>query len=273
MSEGWSGNDIGDFVIGAKFNILSEARQNAMAFALRGAIKLPTGSKDEGSSTGKADFSFDAIISKEINQRVEVSGFAGLIMRGSPDGLELTNGLRWGFGAGFPSRNKLRLTTELHGEFPFDDTVINSLDFTGDDGTTRRSVADPQEHRCDDWPDVAEHERLLHWRRPQLPFNHARPQRLRPVRERERRLSRLPVPDRLPPGRPGLCAAGAAGPGAAADGRPAEPPADGQGALQSVHGRSLQDVDGHGRCLRPGRRPAHLPVDGPDRLVCQPERA
>ena len=49
------------------------------ASPLRGMIKLPTGeASDEGVGTGKADFAFDAIVSKEINQRVEVSGYGGV---------------------------------------------------------------------------------------------------------------------------------------------------------------------------------------------------
>ena len=37
---------------------------------------------DDGVGTGKMDFAFDAIVSKEINERVELSGFGGMIFRG-----------------------------------------------------------------------------------------------------------------------------------------------------------------------------------------------
>ena len=99
-----------------KLNLTSQWRQQPAAFALRGMVKLPTGDKDSGASTGKADFAFDAIVSKEINQRVEVSGYGGFIVRGSPDEVETTNGFRWGLGAGLPSRKSLRFTAELDGE-------------------------------------------------------------------------------------------------------------------------------------------------------------
>ena len=46
--------------------------------------------------------------------------------RGDPDEYDLSGGLRWGFGAGFPSRGKLRVTTELVGEMYFDDEIIAS---------------------------------------------------------------------------------------------------------------------------------------------------
>ena len=70
-------------------------------------VKLPTAKDDEeGVGTGKVDFAFDAIVSKEINQRVELSGYGGFIFRGDPDDVELSNGFRWGVGAGFPTRQQ-----------------------------------------------------------------------------------------------------------------------------------------------------------------------
>src|SRR5205814_1804614 len=77
----------------------------------------------EGVGTGKMDFGLDAIVSKEVNQHVEVSGYGGVIFRGDPDGLDLANGLRWGVGVGVPSRKSLRLTAELHGERYLSDTL------------------------------------------------------------------------------------------------------------------------------------------------------
>jgi outer membrane protein OmpA-like peptidoglycan-associated protein len=123
VNDGWSGNQIGDLWIGAKFSLTSQHRQQPAAFALRGMAKLPTGSDDDGASTGKADFAFDAIVSKEINERVELSGFGGVIFRGDPDLYDLQNGIRWGIGAGMPTRRNLRLTAELHGEIYTDDAV------------------------------------------------------------------------------------------------------------------------------------------------------
>ena len=123
VNDGWSGNQIGDLWIGAKFNLSSQHRQQAAAFAVRGMIKLPTASEDDGAGTGKADFAFDAIVSKELNERVELSGFGGVIFRGDPDLYDLQNGIRWGIGAGLPTRRNLRLTAELHGEHYLDDAV------------------------------------------------------------------------------------------------------------------------------------------------------
>jgi len=123
VNDGWSGNHIGDLWVGAKFNLLSQHRQQPAALALRGMVKLPTASDDDGVGTGRADFAVDAILSREFNQRVELSGFGGMIVRGDPDTYDLLNGIRWGVGAGFPTRRNLRLTAEVHGEHYLDDAV------------------------------------------------------------------------------------------------------------------------------------------------------
>ena len=46
------------------------------------------------------DFAFDAIVSKEVNERVEFSGYGGFISAATPTACDLTNGFRWGIGAG-----------------------------------------------------------------------------------------------------------------------------------------------------------------------------
>ena len=92
VRQGWSDNQPGDLWIGGKVNLLSQASNNGMAFAVRGLVKLPTADDEgEGVGTGKADFAVDGIVSKEINERVEWSGFGGLMFRGSPDGASRTS--------------------------------------------------------------------------------------------------------------------------------------------------------------------------------------
>jgi peptidoglycan-associated lipoprotein len=135
MSQGWSGNQLGDLWIGVKWNLASEWRQQPFAFALRPMLKLPTGDKDGGASTGKTDFALDAVLSKELNQRVEVSGYGGFIVRGEPDEVESTNGFRWGIGAGMPSRKSLRLTAELNGEVYSSDSLATKTQLLASDGS------------------------------------------------------------------------------------------------------------------------------------------
>src|SRR5258708_21872386 len=115
MSDTWSGNQLGDFWLGAKINLTSEFRQQPVAFAIRPMVKLPTDKKNQGAGTGKADFAVDAVLSKEVNQIAELSGYAGFIVRGTPAAIQETNGVRWGLGLGVPSRKGLRRTAQLTG--------------------------------------------------------------------------------------------------------------------------------------------------------------
>src|SRR5829696_7391317 len=136
VRQGWSDNQLGDLWLGAKVNLTSQWRQQPAAFAIRGMLKIPTAKDDEeGVGSGKMDWAFDAIVSKEFNQRVELSGFGGFIVRGDPDDVDVSNGFRWGFGAGFPTRKNLRLTAELHGEAYTDDTLIFGRTLVGEDGS------------------------------------------------------------------------------------------------------------------------------------------
>jgi outer membrane protein OmpA-like peptidoglycan-associated protein len=123
-SRGWSGNQLGDLWLGAKLNLTSQYRQSPAATGLRVLAKIPTADEDEGVGTGKLDVAFDAILSSMLNERIELSGFGGFIIRGDPDAFDLVNGVRWGIGAATPSRRSLRLTAELHGEIYLDDAVV-----------------------------------------------------------------------------------------------------------------------------------------------------
>ena len=135
--QGWTGNRLGDLWVGAKINLTSQWRQQPVAFALRPMVKLPTGDKDSGASSGKADFAIDAVVSKEINERAELAGYGGFIVRGTPDAVERTNGLRWGFGIGAPSRKALRFTAEISGEkYTNDSPAVKSAIFSPDDLST-----------------------------------------------------------------------------------------------------------------------------------------
>ena len=119
INQGWS-TGIGDFWVGGKFNITSQAASNGYATALRVMAKLPTASADDGLGTGKMDFQFDLIGSREYAEKVELSAAAGIKFRGSPDGYNLTKGFVWGIGAAYPSRSKLRVIGEMKGEALFD---------------------------------------------------------------------------------------------------------------------------------------------------------
>jgi peptidoglycan-associated lipoprotein len=134
VNQYWTGDNVGDLFVGAKFNLLSESRNDPAAVAIRGMVKLPTGKADAGVSTGKADFSIDGVVSKEAAKLVEVSGYGGYEWRGSPDGFDVPGGaFRWGTGVTFPSRNFLRVVGELNGVAPSKDTATTSTALTGID--------------------------------------------------------------------------------------------------------------------------------------------
>ncbi len=121
----WTGDNVGDLYLGAKYNFWSQYQQKPMAIAVRGIIKLPTGSVDAGVSTGKPDFSVDAVFSKETdNHKVEVAGYLGYEFLGNPDGFNTPGAaFRWGAGAAFPSRGMIRGVAELNGQAPSSGTT------------------------------------------------------------------------------------------------------------------------------------------------------
>ena len=141
VNSGWTGSKVGDFLVGAKVNLLSQADLKPLALAIRGSVKLPTGDKDAGVSTGKTDGFIDLVLSKDLHGAAEISGYAGGAFRGSPDTVDLSNGFRWGVGAGFPSRGPLHLTTEFNGEKASSDTVTLTAPLVATDGSRAPTIS------------------------------------------------------------------------------------------------------------------------------------
>ncbi|HZM97557.1 MAG TPA: OmpA family protein [Vicinamibacterales bacterium] len=136
VRETWTGNQLGDLLLGGKFNILTEHNQQPFALAVRGTVKLPTASEENGAGTGEFDYFPDIVLSKEISRRVEISGYTGYAFRGDPDGVSVSDSLRWGLGAAFGARSNLRFTAEMFGEQLADDDVITVPGaVTGTDGS------------------------------------------------------------------------------------------------------------------------------------------
>src|SRR5688572_463564 len=122
VQEPWTGNDAGDLFLGGKVNLLSQTRSAPVAFAIRGMVKVPTADPDTGAGTGELDYLLDGVLSRETGG-VEFTGFGGLAFRGDPSAVDLSDSFRWGVGAGFGTRGNLRVTTELFGDYAFDDVV------------------------------------------------------------------------------------------------------------------------------------------------------
>jgi outer membrane protein OmpA-like peptidoglycan-associated protein len=143
----WTGDNLGDFYIGAKVNLLSESRRSPAAVAIRGLLKLPTGKSDVGNGTGKADGELDLIVSKEFAKMVEWSGYGGYEVLGKPAGFDTASGaLHWGTGVGFPSRNIVRVTAELTGAIPSQTTttILAGTTVVGTDGTSALTVSNTE---------------------------------------------------------------------------------------------------------------------------------
>ncbi len=141
----WSGSKVGDLFVGAKVNVTSEWRQQPVAFAIRGMVKLPTGNRDAGVSTGRPDFSVDAIVSKEVSRAAELSGYGGFVWRGKPTtpvDVPISSGFEWGFGAGFPTRSAVKVTAELTGEKRFNNSFTAASSLTAVDGSLSPLVSD-----------------------------------------------------------------------------------------------------------------------------------
>jgi peptidoglycan-associated lipoprotein len=130
----WTGNQLGDLTVGGKVNLYGAG--GPAGVAVRAMAKLPTGDDEAGVSTGKTDFQIDGIVSG-YTPFAELSGYGGVIVRGNPEGYDLTNGLRWGVGAAFPQRYSLGLhvTAELFGEQYFDNEITAPAGLVGADGS------------------------------------------------------------------------------------------------------------------------------------------
>src|SRR6185295_11612909 len=130
----WTGNQLGDWYVGGKVNLLSEFRQNKAAVAVRGILKIPTADDKVGNGTGGTDFLVDFIGSKDIRKIVEAAAYAGYEFRGNPDGFDIPGGaFRWGGGLGFPTRSPVRINTEINGVIVSDDSATRTASLSGVD--------------------------------------------------------------------------------------------------------------------------------------------
>jgi peptidoglycan-associated lipoprotein len=144
MRRGWSKTLGGPIYVGGKFNILSQAREDAMALAVRGMMKFPSGSS--WSSTNDIDGHIDLIGSGEANDAVEVTAALGWVFRGDSDEFRVSDALKWGVGGAFPSRSPLRALVELEGELVQEDNLLLLAPVIAEDGSVaplRSPIDDP----------------------------------------------------------------------------------------------------------------------------------
>src|SRR5712671_184979 len=82
VNQPWTGDNVGDFYLGVKFNFISEGEGDSAAAAARVTAKLPTGKYAVGNGTNKPDVAFDFIVSKEAAKVADVAGYVGYEVRG-----------------------------------------------------------------------------------------------------------------------------------------------------------------------------------------------
>jgi outer membrane protein OmpA-like peptidoglycan-associated protein len=105
----------GDVKLGIKYAFLNDYRGDALGLALRGVVKLPTASDTDGLGTGKAAFAADLVLSKSLNQVVDLHASIGYEINSDPDGLDLPNAFRWGVGLNVPACYRFQLQAEVTG--------------------------------------------------------------------------------------------------------------------------------------------------------------
>jgi peptidoglycan-associated lipoprotein len=134
MRRGWSKNLGSNPVVGAKWSLISESLNDSWSFAIRPVFEFPSGTQWGGTS----DFTthLDVVGSKEIGQKVQLTGTVGGIWRADPDPFDVSNGLSWGVGGIVGSRSRIRGLVELIGEHSFNDNVtLRQPPYRGDDGS------------------------------------------------------------------------------------------------------------------------------------------
>ena len=136
VNQYWTGDNVGDVYIGMKSGLVQQRYgKHSYSFSMRGVFKIPTADRDRGLGTGKLDTLIQGVLSSDINKVAEISGYGGVMLRGKSPLIGLPNSFTWGLGAAFPSHSALRITTEVHGERPFQDTLTLLAPVMGIDGS------------------------------------------------------------------------------------------------------------------------------------------
>lgn len=135
MRRSWSKTLGGPVVVGAKWNLISQGRGDALSLAPRVVVKFPAGA--EWASTNSWDGHFDLVASREfVAQKIEITGTGGGVVRGDSDDFRSSDGVTWGVGASFPSRARLRALVEWEGEFVMNrETLVLRPPYVAEDGS------------------------------------------------------------------------------------------------------------------------------------------
>jgi len=108
----------GDVKLGFKFGMLNDYKGDGVGLALRGFVKIPTADEDLGLGTGKVSWGGDLILSKSLDEKLDIHGSIGYQKNGDPDDpvdVDLADALKWAVGLNIPACTWLQLQAELMG--------------------------------------------------------------------------------------------------------------------------------------------------------------
>ena len=134
LRRGFSKTLGGTPVVGAKWSLISESRGDAMSLAIRPVLEFASGTQWGGTSDLAGHL--DLVASRELAQKVELTGSIGGVIRGDPDPFDLTDGMQWGVGTIVGTRSRLRGLAEWVGEWSFNENVsLFNAPYRADDGS------------------------------------------------------------------------------------------------------------------------------------------
>jgi outer membrane protein OmpA-like peptidoglycan-associated protein len=112
----WS-TGFGDIWLGGKYNIMSEYDGQSVGLAVRGFLKAPAASKDEGLGTGGVSGGGHFVLSKNLGDSVGSSAYVGFRGNGKDSDFEnkIGSAFQWGVGLSIPREGNLRGNVELTG--------------------------------------------------------------------------------------------------------------------------------------------------------------
>jgi len=122
---------VGDLKLGLKYGFLNDYMGDPVGLAIRGFVKIPTADENKGLGTGKTSFGADLILSKNIDEKLDIHGSLGYQWNSDPDRVNIANALKWAVGLNVPACRTVQLQAELmgtkySGDVDFDQT--NPLD-------------------------------------------------------------------------------------------------------------------------------------------------
>lgn len=106
---------VGDVKVGLKYKLLDDYRNDPVAVALRGFVKLPTADENKGLGTGKTSFGTDLLLSKSLGRKADLHGGLGFQVNSDPDGADIGNAFKWGLGLNVPACRIVQLQAEVTG--------------------------------------------------------------------------------------------------------------------------------------------------------------